>query len=189
MQIHDIQPNTKPKKRKRIGRGGKRGTYSGKGIKGQKCRAGAKMQPMIRELIKRYPKLRGYKFSPLKSDLAINISVLDKVFEDGATIDPKAVTRKGLTKKGGRSQIKILGKGETKKKFFVKDCSVSQSAREIIEKAGGSVGKTQDKKNANHKEQIANKTENTKKKSTKEKEQKGKIKNTKNKTQKASKKQ
>ncbi len=146
MQIHDIQPNTKLKKKKRIGRGGKRGTYSGKGIKGQKCRAGAKMKPMIRELIKRYPKLRGYNFSPLKSDLAINISALDKVFEDGATIDPKSVARKGLAKKGGKSRIKILGKGETEKKFFVKDCTVSESARKVIEGAGGKVESTKHKR-------------------------------------------
>ncbi len=157
MQIHDIQPNTKLKKKKRIGRGGKRGTYSGKGIKGQKCRAGAKMQPMVRELIKRYPKLRGYNFSPLKSDLAINISTLDRVFEDGATIDPKFVAQKGLAKKGVRPRIKILGKGETKKKFFVKDCAVSESARKIIEGAGGSVVGESTK----HKEQSTNKTQNT----------------------------
>lgn len=62
MQLHELKPKHKRKKRKRVGRGGKRGTYSGRGIKGQKARAGRRLKPVIRELIKRYPKLRGYKF-------------------------------------------------------------------------------------------------------------------------------
>ncbi len=61
MQLHELKPIHKRKQPKKIGRGGKRGTYSGKGMKGQKSRAGARMQPIIRELIKRYHKLRGYK--------------------------------------------------------------------------------------------------------------------------------
>lgn len=59
MQIHQLKPIHKPKKKKRVGRGGKKGTYSGKGMKGQKSRAGKRFKPMIRELIKRYPKLKG----------------------------------------------------------------------------------------------------------------------------------
>jgi len=61
MQFHQLKPIHKMKKRKRIGRGGKRGTYSGRGTKGQKSRAGRKLVPIIRGLIKRYPKLRGAK--------------------------------------------------------------------------------------------------------------------------------
>jgi large subunit ribosomal protein L15 len=66
MQIHDIKPDNKIKSKKRIGRGGKKGTYSGKGVKGQKSRAGAKIRPEIRDFIKKIPKLRGYKFSGKK---------------------------------------------------------------------------------------------------------------------------
>jgi large subunit ribosomal protein L15 len=62
MQLHELKPIHKFKKKKRIGRGGKRGTYSGKGMKGQKSRAGRRLEPVIRGIIKRYPKLRGYKF-------------------------------------------------------------------------------------------------------------------------------
>lgn len=62
MQLHELRPKHKIKKAKRIGRGGKRGTYSGRGMKGQKSRAGARFEPIIRGLIKRYPKLRGYRF-------------------------------------------------------------------------------------------------------------------------------
>ncbi|MFQ6049937.1 MAG: hypothetical protein ACE5J0_02775 [Candidatus Paceibacterales bacterium] len=58
MELHELKPIHKKKKRKRVGRGGKRGTYSGRGIKGQKTRAGRKLKPIIQETIKRYPKLR-----------------------------------------------------------------------------------------------------------------------------------
>ena len=73
----------KLKKKKRIGRGGKRGTYSGRGIKGQKSRAGRKFAPVIRGLIKRYPKLRGYRFKAEEKNLAVvNVEVLDKKFDN-----------------------------------------------------------------------------------------------------------
>jgi len=62
MQLNQLKPAHKPKTRKRVGRGGGHGTYSGKGQKGQKARAGTKFQPAIRYLIKRYPKLRGYRY-------------------------------------------------------------------------------------------------------------------------------
>jgi large subunit ribosomal protein L15 len=139
MQIHEVKPKTKIKKKKRIGRGGKRGTYSGKGIKGQKSRAGAKMKPIVRELLKRYPKLRGHNFSPNSNVLAINISALDKVFDDGAVIEPKTLSAKGLVRKGKKPEIKILGMGKTEKKFHLKGCMISKSAKEIIEKAGGKI--------------------------------------------------
>jgi len=61
MQTHQLQPNHISESRKRVGRGGKKGTYSGKGGKGQTARAGRKLAPIIRELIKRYPKLKGYR--------------------------------------------------------------------------------------------------------------------------------
>jgi len=66
MQLHEIQPTHKLKKIKRIGRGGKRGTYSGKGVKGQNSRSGKRLEPVIRGLIKKYPKLRGYRFKSIK---------------------------------------------------------------------------------------------------------------------------
>lgn len=59
MQLHELRPLTKAKTKKRVGRGGKRGTYSGKGMKGQKARAGRKIRPGYRDLVQRTPKLRG----------------------------------------------------------------------------------------------------------------------------------
>lgn len=59
MQIHELKPENKPKKKKRIGRGGKRGTYCGRGLKGQKSRAGRRIRPAVRDFVLKTPKLRG----------------------------------------------------------------------------------------------------------------------------------
>lgn len=139
MQIHDVHPSTKIKKKKRVGRGGRRGTFSGKGMKGQKSRAGAKLKPIVRDLLKRYPKLRGHNASPLSTVFAINIAKLDSVFEDGATITPKTIVEKGLLQKSKKLPVKILATGTTTKKFYIKGCAVSKGAKELIEKLGGKV--------------------------------------------------
>ncbi|MBZ9573018.1 50S ribosomal protein L15, partial [Patescibacteria group bacterium] len=142
MQLHQLKPKHKPKKKKRIGRGGKRGTYSGRGIKGQRARAGAKFQPMIREVIKRYPKLRGYRQKVReKIQATVNISTLGEKFKSGEKVIPKIlIERKIVSKIKGRvPEVKILGKGELNKKLIIEDCKVSKGAREKIEKAGGEV--------------------------------------------------
>jgi len=140
MQLHQLKPKHKLKKKKRVGRGGKRGTYSGRGIKGQKSRAGRKFAPIIRELIKRYPKLRGYRFKKSKKYFAIiNIGILDKKFESLEVVTPKSLLKRKLIRKikGKIPKVKILGKGELKKKLVIENCEVSKSAREKIKKTGG----------------------------------------------------
>ena len=77
MQIHEIQPKHKKLDKKRVGRGGKKGTYSGKGNKGQKSRAGRKMVPIIREFIKKYTKLKGYKTFRLDDYSAVSLRRCD----------------------------------------------------------------------------------------------------------------
>lgn len=142
MQIHQVIPKTKNRKGKYIGRGGKRGTYSGRGIKGQKARAGRKMRPEIRDTIKKLPKKRGYKFKSFQKDSAIiNLDVLNKKLVDNSEITPKILVEKGFVKAlGGKiPAVKILGDGETDKKFFISGCLVSKSAKEKIEKAGGKI--------------------------------------------------
>ena len=59
--LHKLEANPNKTSKKRIGRGGKRGTYSGKGVKGQKSRAGKKIRPAVRDLMNQTPKLRGVK--------------------------------------------------------------------------------------------------------------------------------
>lgn len=142
MQIHQLKPKKKRKSKKRIGRGGKRGTYSGKGVKGQKSRAGKKFQPLIRNLVKKYPKLRGYRFN-LSSDkiVGINLKKLKDKFEDNEKVTPHTLIEKGIVNKIEMKapQVKILGEGEIDKKIIVENCLVSESAKKKIEKAGGKI--------------------------------------------------
>jgi large subunit ribosomal protein L15 len=142
MQIHELKRKHKNKDKKRIGRGGKKGTYSGKGNKGQKSRAGRKMVPIIRELIKRYPKLKGYRSFVLEDySTVVNLDVLEKTSKDGEIINPENLIKKGILSKikGKKPTVKILGVGKITKKLIIDNCKVSKTAKEAIEKAGGSV--------------------------------------------------
>ena len=119
MQIHELKPKHKNKDKKRVGRGGRKGTYSGKGMKGQASRAGRKMVPIIRELIKRYPKLKGYKSFRLDDYSAVvNLETLEKISKDGETINPENLVKKGLISKvkGRVPKVKLLGTGKLTKK-------------------------------------------------------------------------
>jgi len=142
MQLHEIQPFHKRKRSKRVGRGGKRGTYSGRGVKGQKSRAGRRFKPAIRELIKRYPKLRGYRFKSFRPKPAIvNIDMLEKKYKDLEIVSPKSLLDKKIIRriKGKTPQVKILGTGELKRKLIIKDCQFSKKAEEKIKEAGGNI--------------------------------------------------
>lgn len=142
MQTHQLKPTHKSKKEKRIGRGGKRGRYCGRGVKGQKSRAGSKMQPIIRGLIKRYPKLRGYRHSPKENlRVEVNLAILEKQFNKGEKITPEILIIKKIVRKikGKMPDVKILGKGEISKELIVENCKVSAGAKEKIEKAGGRI--------------------------------------------------
>ena len=142
MQLHQLQPENKKKQKKRVGRGGKKGTYSGRGIKGQKARAGHKLQPIIRELIKKYPKLRGYKFKPVSAKpVAVNLSIIEKYFQEGEKVTPRSLVEKGIIKrvKGRVPQVKILGNGEISKAIVVEGCQLSKAAQEKIKKAKGKI--------------------------------------------------
>lgn len=142
MQLHEIKPLHKNKNGKRIGRGGRRGTYSGKGVKGQRARAGRKMMPLIREIIKRYPKLKGYKYHGVAKDLAVlNVEVLEKKFSAGEIVSPENLLKKGIIRRinGKAPNVKILGTGDIKKPLTIEGCKVSVQALKKIEKAGGSV--------------------------------------------------
>ena len=148
MQIHQLKRNTPNKKSRQVGRGGKRGKTSGRGTKGQKARAGSKLRPEMRDIIKKIPKKRGYGKnrgrtvnSSVVKALPINLSILEKVFSDGDVVTPALLIEKGTLKKvkGRIPRIKILGMGEITKKVTIEGCVVSKSASEKIEKAGGGV--------------------------------------------------
>lgn len=148
MQLHELQPHTKQKTKKRVGRGGKRGKTSGRGHKGQNARAGNSGRPEMREIIKKLPKLRGHGTNRARTVNAervqpyvVNVSELEKNFAAGAEITPKTLVASGAisAKKGSTLKVKILGNGELSKAMKVSGCLVSESAREKIEKAKGSV--------------------------------------------------
>jgi len=142
MQLHQIKSDNKRQTKKRVGRGGKRGTFCGRGNKGQLSRAGKRMQPAIREYIKKYPKLRGYKFNTKDKNIVItNISEINKKFVQGELVSPKTLIKKKMISKmkGKIPQIKILGDGKIDKKVIIKDCVLSKVAEEKIKKAGGEI--------------------------------------------------
>ena len=159
MQIHELKRKNSNIKRAQVGRGGTRGKTSGRGHKGQKARAGRKLRPEWRDIIKRLPKRRGHGKNRARSYNAsnvkpqtINVSVLEQEFSAGGSVTTNSLLGKGLVKKKGGKypKVKILAKGDTKKKLSVEGLLVSESAKAKIEKAGGSVvisPSSSDKKN------------------------------------------
>ncbi len=148
MQLHQLKPKTARRSPKRIGLGGKRGKTSGKGGKGQTARAGNSMRAELRDFIKKLPKLRGFGKNRARTvnnervlPVVVNVSALEAAFDAGTAINPKAMVAAGLirNKRGSSPAVKILGNGELSKKFTISGCQVSASAREKIEKVGGTV--------------------------------------------------
>lgn len=142
MQLNTLQQKTKNKSEKRVGRGGGRGKTSGRGTKGQKARAGHRIRPDVREKIKKLPKLRGYQFNSIQEKPAVvNVSILNTNFSAGDTVNPNVLRERGLVsaRKGVIPNVKILGDGELTKKLTVSGCVVSVTAKEKIEKAGGTI--------------------------------------------------
>jgi large subunit ribosomal protein L15 len=152
LNLSTLKPAQPRKDRKRVGRGlgSGKGRYSGRGIKGQKSRAGSRKMPAGFEggqmpIDMRMPKLRGntsadaMPIGPFRTySQPINLRDLERVFADGDTVGLEALVEKGLLK-NTKTDVKILGTGELSKKLSVTAHSFSASAREKIESAGGSV--------------------------------------------------
>jgi len=141
MQLHELSPKTKRRGIKRVGRGGKRGTYSGRGQKGQHSRSGRKIQPAEMGVISKIPKLRGIKNKP-KSKLTFeaNVEELGKIFKKTTTINKKTLLSMGLIKHMS-DNAKILGNGEVTQAFTIEGIAISKQAEEKIKAAGGTVTK------------------------------------------------
>lgn len=145
MQLHSLKRENKNKRSIRVGRGGKRGKTSGRGTKGQKARAGRKLRPELRDIIKKIPKLRGRGKHSEKSLVAsftpVNLSALETKFDAGATVSPTTLVQKGIVRLigGKHPKVKILGDGTLTKKLLFEKVSFSASAKEAIEKAGGKI--------------------------------------------------
>jgi len=140
MQIHQLRVKSEKKKR-RVGRGGKKGTYCGRGVKGQKSRSGAPINPIFEggrsTLIEHLPKKRGFKSIHPKNQV-VSLEKLEKLFGDGDVVNPQTLREKGLIAKINVS-VKILGDGKISRKLTFEKCLVSKSAREKIEGMGGKI--------------------------------------------------
>lgn len=145
MRQDEIMPVPGAKKnRKRVGRGdgSGRGTYCGRGIKGQKSRSGSnKMRPGFEggqlPLMKRLPQKRGFTNIFRTEYNLVNIDRLNK-FEAGSEVTPEKLVATGVIK-SLRQPVKILGNGELKHSLSVKANKFSASAKAKIEAAGGKV--------------------------------------------------
>lgn len=145
MQIHNLKRVNPNKRSVQVGRGGKRGKTSGRGGKGQTARAGHKIRPEIRDMIKRIPKLRGRGKNIFQSFqqkyLPINLDLIEKHFGAGDQVTPQILSEKGLVggNKGSELLVKVLATGEITKKLTFSGCIFSASAKAKIEKAGGTI--------------------------------------------------
>ena len=143
MKLHELRPaegSTTAEKRLGRGVGSGLGKTSGKGHKGAKARSGGGKRPGFEggqmPLYRRVPK-KGFTNIFGTDYASVNVERLN-VFEDGATVDAKALLDAGIIKKtlGG---VKIMGNGELQKKLNVKAAKFTASAKEKIEALGGTV--------------------------------------------------
>jgi large subunit ribosomal protein L15 len=152
LNLSNLKPAQARKARKRVGRGlgSGKGRYSGRGIKGQKSRAGSHAMPAGFEggqmpIDMRTGKLRGntsadaMPIGPFRTyNQPVNVGTLDERFDAGADVTLEALKEAGLISKLSLD-VKILGEGELTKKLTVTAHSFSKSAVEKIEAAGGTV--------------------------------------------------
>jgi len=156
MDLSTLRGTHPRRQQKRVGRGGKRGTTSGAGTKGQKSRAGASVRAGFRggdnRIWQLFPKQRGaskkhgnkrphrkHRFFALRNDRAaeVNLWSLD-AFREGETVSPSTLAEKRLVPAGARD-VKVLGSGALTRRLSFEGVRVSASAKEKIEKAGGTV--------------------------------------------------
>jgi large subunit ribosomal protein L15 len=151
LNLSNLQPAQEREDRKRVGRGpgSGKGRYAGRGIKGQKSRAGShKMRAGFEggqmPIYMRIGKLRGstskdaMPIGPFRtSTVPVNLRDLDR-FDDGAEVTPESLVEKKVIK-NTKTDVKVLGMGDLSKKLTVRVHAISASAREKIEKAGGTV--------------------------------------------------
>lgn len=141
MKLNELSPAPgSTRKGYRVGRGAGSGNgkTAGKGHKGQNARSGGGVRPGFEggqmPLQRRIPK-RGFKNIFAKKIVSVNVEVLNR-FEDGATVDTKALQDAGIIKKA-YDGVKILGRGELTKKLNVSVAAYSEGAKSKIEAAGG----------------------------------------------------
>lgn len=142
MLIHQLKVKAKVKS-KRIGRGGKTGTYCGRGGKGQSARKGFSQRATFEggstSIVSFSKKNRGFK-SPDKKVQLVTLSEISEKFLAGAVVTPERLKEKKIIS-SLKYPIKVLSDGEIDKKIMLENLAVSKVAIEKIEKAGGQVKK------------------------------------------------
>jgi len=147
MQLNSFAPRTKNKKPEPVGRGGKRGKTSGHGNKGQSSRAGHKIRPEARDMIKKLPKLRGHGKNRSRTVRTnripvsvVNLSVIEAEYKKGERVTPASLVVKGLVRraKGRAPAVKILGSTITKP-LVIDGCAISVVAEKALLAAGGTI--------------------------------------------------
>lgn len=142
MLVHQLKVKGKVKS-KRVGRGGKTGTYCGRGGKGQSARKGFSQRATFEggstSIVSFSKKNRGFKALDRKVQL-VTLDKINEKFSDGDLINPEILKEKKLIS-SLKFPIKILANGELTKKIFLEKLAVSKSAMVKIEKAGGKITK------------------------------------------------
>ncbi len=145
MQQHSLKsPQGSKKNRKRVGRGDSSGSgsYSGKGMKGQKSRSGGGVRPGFEggqlPLIKKLSALRGFNNIFRREFIPINLNTISKLYETDNEISPETLVEKNVLK-DTKSPIKILGDGEINFSVKVTAHKFSRSAKDKIIAAGGTI--------------------------------------------------
>jgi large subunit ribosomal protein L15 len=144
LKLSELKPYKRSTKRRKLlgrGVGSGKGTFSGRGAKGQKARSGSSIpvgfeggrMPLHRQM----PKRRGFTSRNVKAS-PFNLTQLDEAFKSGETVNPKILFNRGLIK-SSTSPVKVLGAGEIKKALTFEKVLVSASAKAKIEKAGGKI--------------------------------------------------
>ena len=145
LRLNELSPaegSRKNKLRRGRGIGSGIGKTGGRGVKGQTSRTGSGIRsgfeggqmPLYRRIAH-----RGFSNYPFKEEYAVfNLTEIEAKYESGETVDKESLIKKGILKKA-RSLVKILGDGNVTKKLTINVDKISASAKEKIEKAGGTV--------------------------------------------------
>lgn len=125
---------------KRVGRGNAsgKGTYSARGLKGQRSRSGGKgglLRRAFKAELQKVPKSRGFTSPHIKPE-TVTLNMLERVAEDGMEINPFILKKLGLIS-SPKHGVKIVATGELKKKLVCTGCIATKQALVAIEKAGG----------------------------------------------------
>lgn len=148
MDLSSLKRPSSNKTARRVGRGGKRGKTSGRGGKGQTARAGAKLRPEWRDIIKKLPKRRGHGVNrartvrPRVPAVALTLEALNRTYDDGAKVTIQSLIQKGLVRRvsGSVPPLKVLARGEVTKKLIIqKGIQASKEAVAKVQAAGGTI--------------------------------------------------